>query len=89
MGIEIRYGCAVSSLTLDDNGRVNGVTVRDGSGMRTVAGKSVILGCGGFEANVQMRTQHIGPLVGADGQVEPLDRAKEMVRLLNTRRERP
>ena len=25
----------------------------------------VVLGCGGFEANVQMRTQHIGPLVGA------------------------
>ena len=24
-----------------------------------------MLGCGGFEANVQMRTQHIGPLVGA------------------------
>ena len=23
-----------------------------------------MLGCGGFEANVQMRTQHIGPLVG-------------------------
>ena len=27
--------------------------------------RSVVLGCGGFEANVQMRTQHIGPLVGA------------------------
>jgi len=26
--------------------------------------RAVILGCGGFEANVQMRTQHIGPLVG-------------------------
>jgi tricarballylate dehydrogenase len=33
--------------------------------MRTIKARSVVLGCGGFEANVQMRTQHIGALVGA------------------------
>ena len=32
---------------------------------RQSAASAVVLGCGGFEANVQMRTQHIGPLVGA------------------------
>ena len=39
--------------------------VRDNDGIREVTAKAVVLGCGGFEANVQMRTQHIGPLVGA------------------------
>lgn len=65
MGVEIRYGCAATALTLDENGRVNGVTVRDGEGLQRLEAKSVILGCGGFEANVQMRTQHIGALIGA------------------------
>lgn len=65
MGIEIRYGSAVTSLLQDSRGRVNGVRIRDDDGISEVNGHSVVLGCGGFEANVQMRTQHIGPLVGA------------------------
>jgi tricarballylate dehydrogenase len=64
MGIDVRYGCAATSLVLDDNGRVSGVTVREDDGLRTYSAKSIVLGCGGFEANVQMRTQHIGPLIG-------------------------
>jgi tricarballylate dehydrogenase len=65
MGIEIRYGSAVTALLQDTTGRVNGVRVRDDEGISEIGGRSVVLGCGGFEANVQMRTQHIGPLVGA------------------------
>ncbi|MGE0725698.1 MAG: FAD-dependent tricarballylate dehydrogenase TcuA [Alphaproteobacteria bacterium] len=65
MGVEIRYGSAATELLIDEAGRVSGVKVRDDDGIRTVLGRSVVLGCGGFEANVQMRTQHIGPLVGA------------------------
>ncbi|WP_431285699.1 FAD-dependent tricarballylate dehydrogenase TcuA [Humitalea sp. 24SJ18S-53] len=65
MGIEIRYGSAVTSLVQDERGRVCGVKVRDDDGVTEVSGDAVVLGCGGFEANVQMRTQHIGPLVGA------------------------
>jgi tricarballylate dehydrogenase len=65
MGIEVRYGSAATELLLDDAGKVSGVKVRDDDGLRTVTARSVVLGCGGFEANVQMRTQHIGPLVGA------------------------
>ncbi len=64
-GIEIRYGSAATELVLDGRGNVAGVKVRDDEGLHTVHGRAVILGCGGFEANVQMRTQHIGPLVGA------------------------
>ena len=65
MGIEIRYGSAVTALLQDAKGRVSGVRIRDDEGISEIGGRSVVLGCGGFEANVQMRTQHIGPLVGA------------------------
>jgi tricarballylate dehydrogenase len=65
LGIEVRYGTAVTALLQDASGRVCGVRVRDDEGIRVLNGRSVVLGCGGFEANVQMRTQHIGPLVGA------------------------
>ena len=64
MGIEIRYGAAVTAILQDDRGHASGVHVRDDDGVADVHGRAVILGCGGFEANVQMRTQHIGPLVG-------------------------
>ena len=64
MGVTVRYGSAVVDLKLDGRGNVSGVMVRDGEGLQTLTARSVVLGCGGFEANVQMRTQHIGPLVG-------------------------
>jgi tricarballylate dehydrogenase len=65
LGIEVRYGTAAIELTVGSDGRVNGVKVRDDDGISTLSTRSVVLGCGGFEANVQMRTQHIGALVGA------------------------
>jgi tricarballylate dehydrogenase len=65
LGIEVRYGSAAVELLVGDDGRINGVRVRDDEGLSTVNARAVVLGCGGFEANVQMRTQHIGPLVGA------------------------
>jgi tricarballylate dehydrogenase len=64
-GIDIRYSSAATELLLDGNGRVDGVKLRDGDGLKAAHAKAVVLGCGGFEANVQMRTQHIGPLIGA------------------------
>jgi tricarballylate dehydrogenase len=65
MGIEIRYGSAVTGFLVDGRGGACGVIVRDDDGVQEIEGRAVILGCGGFEANVQMRTQHLGPLVGA------------------------
>jgi len=65
LGIEIRYGTAATELLVGDDGRISGVKVRDDDGISVLNARSVVLGCGGFEANVQMRTQHIGPLVGA------------------------
>ena len=64
-GVEVRYGSAVTELLVDSSGRIAGVKLRDDDGMKELTAKAVVLGCGGFEANVQMRTQHIGPLVGA------------------------
>ncbi|MDB5639399.1 MAG: pyridine nucleotide-disulfide oxidoreductase family protein [Bradyrhizobium sp.] len=65
LGIKIRYGAAATELLVGDDGRISGVKVRDDDGISVLNARSVVLGCGGFEANVQMRTQHIGPLVGA------------------------
>jgi tricarballylate dehydrogenase len=65
VGVEIRYESAAIELMVDQRGRVIGVKVRDNDGIREITAKAVVLGCGGFEANVQMRTQHIGELVGA------------------------
>ncbi len=65
MGIEIRYGASAVALLQDERGAVSAVRVRDDDGVTEIPGRAVVLGCGGFEANVQMRTQHIGPLVGA------------------------
>jgi tricarballylate dehydrogenase len=65
LGIEIRYGTAATELLVGEDGRISGVKVRDDDGISVLNARSVVLGCGGFEANVQMRTQHIGPLVGA------------------------
>jgi tricarballylate dehydrogenase len=63
-GVEIRYGSAATELLLDARGRICGVKVRDDDGITELTANAVVLACGGFEANVQMRTQHIGPLVG-------------------------
>src|SRR6516165_7676351 len=64
-GIEVRYASAATELLLDARGRICGTKVRGPHGLEAIHAKAVVLGCGGFEANVQMRTQHIGPLVGA------------------------
>lgn len=64
MGIEVHYASAATELVLDSRGNVCGVKVRNGAGVHEFRAASVVLACGGFEANVQMRTQHIGPLVG-------------------------
>lgn len=64
LGIEIKYGCAVFELCVNESGAVDGVKVRAEDGVKTYKGRSIVLACGGFEANVQMRTQNIGPAIG-------------------------
>ena len=59
-GIEILYNAWVRGLISDDDG-VHGVTVKiDGTSHDLKAG-SVILACGSFEANAEMRARYLGP----------------------------
>ncbi|WP_220154627.1 FAD-dependent tricarballylate dehydrogenase TcuA [Paracoccus pantotrophus] len=64
-GIEIRYGAAAVELLQNADGGVQGVKIRSDEGYEEIEADAVVLGAGGFEANVQMRTQHLGPLIAA------------------------
>jgi tricarballylate dehydrogenase len=58
--IQIRYDSRAVEL-IYENGRVNGVRIRKEDGLHELRSRSVILACGGFEANAEMRTRYLGP----------------------------
>ena len=60
-GISVLYETEMSGLTQDDSGVVVGVVARDNDETYRIRSKAVILACGGFEANAEMRGKHIGP----------------------------
>ncbi|BCJ91245.1 tricarballylate dehydrogenase [Terrihabitans soli] len=58
-GIEIVYDCPAQSL-IEENGRITGVRAQlKGRGVTINAG-AVILACGGFESNTEMRARYLG-----------------------------
>ena len=57
----ILYQTKATRLLTDGRGSVVGATLRDEEGFRDVAAGSVVLACGGFEANTEMRTRYLGP----------------------------
>ncbi|MDP6691229.1 MAG: FAD-dependent tricarballylate dehydrogenase TcuA [Alphaproteobacteria bacterium] len=59
-GIEIRYNARALSLIKDDDG-VHGVTLRQDGKTAELSANAVVLACGGFEANAEMRTRYLGP----------------------------
>src|SRR5262249_57285324 len=59
-GIKIKYDSRAVAL-IYENGRVNGVRIRKDDGLHELRARSVILACGGFEANAEMRTRYLGP----------------------------
>src|ERR1700736_6752305 len=59
-GIEVLYDARAVALLADDRG-VGGVRVRQKGKTRELRAKSVILACGGFEANAEWRTRYLGP----------------------------
>jgi tricarballylate dehydrogenase len=59
-GIKIQYDSRAVEL-IYENGRVNGVRIRRDDGLHELRSRSVILACGGFEANAEMRTRYLGP----------------------------
>ncbi|HWI38553.1 MAG TPA: FAD-dependent tricarballylate dehydrogenase TcuA [Burkholderiales bacterium] len=61
LGIEIRYTTGVRKLLQDRSGAVTGVHVMGPDGYADIPGRSVVLACGGFEANPEMRVRYYGP----------------------------
>ena len=47
-------------LLQDSPGGVCGVTVQDGDGVHDIRSRGVVLACGGFEANQEMRVKYLG-----------------------------
>ena len=58
--IEIRYGTRAISL-VHDGIEVSGIRYRCGSELGELRAPAVVLACGGFEANAEMRTRYLGP----------------------------
>lgn len=59
-GVEIVYGAWTRELIYED-GTVSGVVVRMGSHNYRLRATSVVLACGGFEANAEWRSRYLGP----------------------------
>lgn len=59
-GIEILYDTRAESL-IHENGAVRGVRAQQKDKALELRAKSVVLACGGFEANPEMRTRYLGP----------------------------
>ena len=61
MGVEVRYATEGVSLIQDQRGQVAGLRVKGPDGFENLAGRTVILAAGGFEANAEMRCRYLGP----------------------------
>ena len=59
--ISISYATAATQLIQDQAGAITGVVVKGPDGIRNLHAKSVVLACGGFEANPEMRARYLGP----------------------------
>ena len=59
-GIIIQYRTRALDLLFDGN-RVEGVRVRGDGDVKELRAKSVVLACGGFEADAEWRTRYLGP----------------------------
>jgi tricarballylate dehydrogenase len=56
-GVDLRYECGVGGLLRGKDGRIQGVRSEAGD---EIESESVVLACGGFEANAKMREEHLG-----------------------------
>jgi tricarballylate dehydrogenase len=60
LGVEMRYSTKGVRLLQDQKGHVVGVTAQGPEGFADIPAKTVILACGGFESNAEMRTRYLG-----------------------------
>ena len=61
LGCEIRYATGATRLIQDRARRVTGLEVRGPDGYQEIAARAVVLACGGFESNPEMRARYLGP----------------------------
>ena len=61
IGCEIRYDTAATRLIRDKNKRITGLEVSSPDGIETINARSIVLACGGFESNPEMRARYLGP----------------------------
>jgi tricarballylate dehydrogenase len=59
-GVQIRFEAGAHSLLTGEYGAVRGVRVRTPAGFEDIPARAVVLACGGFEANPEMRTRYLG-----------------------------
>jgi tricarballylate dehydrogenase len=59
--ITIRYETALVDLLQDQKGHVTGVRAKGPDGFEDIQAKAVVLACGGFQANPEMRVRYLGP----------------------------
>lgn len=59
-GIEILYETAARTLCIDESGKVFGVRAKGPEGFVEINAKSVVLSCGGFQANPAWRRRYLG-----------------------------
>jgi tricarballylate dehydrogenase len=60
-GAIFHYETAATELIQNNQGRVTGVRALTPQGFATFHAKAVVLACGGFEANAEMRARYLGP----------------------------
>ena len=60
-GVGLAYETKATGLLVDNRGQVTGLSIRDPQGFRDLPADSVVLACGGFEANAEMRARYLGP----------------------------
>ncbi|PAU75575.1 FAD-dependent tricarballylate dehydrogenase TcuA [Halomonas salipaludis] len=60
-GIPIAFQTPAESLIRDDDGDVVGIVARQGGKRLDIYARAIILACGGFESNPEMRAKYLGP----------------------------
>lgn len=60
LGCEIRYDTGAVKLLQDSKRRITGLQVRGPDGYEEISARAIVLACGGFESNPEMRARYLG-----------------------------
>jgi tricarballylate dehydrogenase len=59
LGGQIKLGCGVSKI-LQQNGKISGIEYIENGETKTASAQAVVLACGGFESNKELRIKYLG-----------------------------